>query len=44
LSERAGRSATKEQFIFFNREVTSGIENVETYMFDDVDDIFERPP
>jgi hypothetical protein len=44
LSERAGRSATKEQFIFFNREATSGIEQVETYMFDDVEDLFERPP
>jgi endonuclease/exonuclease/phosphatase family metal-dependent hydrolase len=44
LSDRAGRSATKEQFIFFNREATSGIEQVETYMFDDVDDLFERPP
>jgi hypothetical protein len=44
LSDRAGRSATKEQFIFFNREGTSGIQQVETYMFDDVDDLFERPP
>ena len=44
LSARAGRSATKEQFIFYNREATSGVQHVETYMFDDADDLFERPP
>ena len=45
LSDRVGRSATKEQFIFFNRPATSGLEVVSTYVYDDTkDDRFERPP
>jgi len=44
LSERVGRSATKEQFIFFNRESTSGVNLINSYVYDDTDDYFERPP
>lgn len=44
LSERVGRSNTKEQFIFFNREAKSGVEVVDAYIYDDVQDYFERPP
>jgi endonuclease/exonuclease/phosphatase family metal-dependent hydrolase len=45
LSERVGRSATKEQFIFFNRESTSGVEVVESYVYQDPpEDYFEREP
>jgi hypothetical protein len=45
LSARVGRSATKEQFIFFNREAKSGLEVVNAYVYDDsVGDYFERPP
>ena len=44
LSERVGRSNTKEQFIFFNRESTSGVELVRAYLYGDNDDRFERPP
>ena len=44
LSERVGRSATKEQYIFFNRESTSGIQLVSAYIHNDVTDRFERPP
>jgi len=44
LSGRVGRSATKEQFIFFNREGTSGLEVVDSYLFEDATDLFERPP
>lgn len=44
LSARVGRSATKEQYIFFNREATSGLEVVQTYIYDDINDLFERPP
>lgn len=45
LSERVGRSATKEQYIFFNRESTSGLEVVKAYIYDDSQfDYFERPP
>jgi hypothetical protein len=44
LSERVGRSATKEQYIFFNRESTSGIKLINSYLYDDVQDYFERPP
>jgi len=44
LSERAGRSATKEQYAFFNREATSGVEVVNAYLYEDVPDHFERPP
>lgn len=44
LSERVGRSNTKEQFIFFNREETSGVEVVDSYVYEDPQDLFERPP
>jgi len=45
LSERVGRSATKEQFIFFNREAASGLEVISSSVYDDsVHDYFERPP
>ena len=44
LSERVGRSNTKEQFIFFNREDTSGLEVVDAYIYEDTQDLFERPP
>jgi endonuclease/exonuclease/phosphatase family metal-dependent hydrolase len=44
LSGRVGRSATKEQYIFFNRESTSGLEVVQAYLYDDTQDLFERPP
>jgi len=44
LSSRVGRSATKEQFIFFNRESTSGLQLLDAYIYDDVQDYFERPP
>jgi hypothetical protein len=45
LSARVGRSSTKEQFIFFNRESKSGLEVVNSYVYDDtVADYFERPP
>ncbi|CAF1063854.1 unnamed protein product [Adineta ricciae] len=44
LSPRVGRSATKEQYIFFNRESQSGVEIVESYIYDDIKDLFERPP
>lgn len=44
LSDRVGRSATKEQYIFFNRESTSGVEVVNAYLYEDPDDLFERPP
>lgn len=44
VSDRAGRSATKEQYIFFNRESTSGVQLVKAYLYDDVADLFERPP
>lgn len=44
LSDRVGRSATKEQYIFFNREATSGVEVVDAYLYEDEDDLFERPP
>jgi len=45
LSARVGRSNTKEQFIFFNREAKSGLEVVNSYVYDDtVADYFERPP
>jgi endonuclease/exonuclease/phosphatase family metal-dependent hydrolase len=45
LSARVGRSNTKEQFIFFNRESKSGLEVVNAYVYDDsVADYFERPP
>ena len=44
LSDRVGRSATKEQFIFFNREATSGVECINSYIYEDVQDYFERPP
>ena len=44
LSERVGRSATKEQYIFFNRESTSGIKLINYYLYNDIEDYFERPP
>jgi len=44
LSERVGRSANKEQYIFFNRESTSGVKLINSYLYDDVEDYFERPP
>jgi hypothetical protein len=44
LSERVGRSTTKEQYIFFNRESTSGVKLVNYYLYNDIEDHFERPP
>jgi len=44
LSPRAGRSTTKEQYIFFNREGTSGVQLVDSYMYADPQDLFEREP
>jgi len=44
LSPRVGRSNTKEQFIFFNREAKSGLEVIDSYIYDDSSDYFERPP
>jgi len=45
LSDRVGRSTTKEQYIFFNRASTSGLELVSAAIYDDTEhDYFERPP
>ncbi len=44
LSGRVGRSTAKEQYIFFNRESTSGVQLVNSYIYDDIQDYFERPP
>jgi hypothetical protein len=44
LSPRVGRSNTKEQYIFFNREAKSGLEVVDSYIYEDTQDLFERPP
>ena len=45
ISERAGRSFIKEQYIFFNRPTTSAVELVNAYIYNDTkDDRFERPP
>jgi len=45
LSPRVGRSTTKEQFIIFNRESTSGVTLVSASIYDDSKhDYFERPP
>ena len=44
LSPRAGRSTTKEQYIFFNRESTSGVELMKAYLYEDAPDHFQRPP
>jgi hypothetical protein len=44
LSPRLGNSATKEQYIFFNREATSGVEIVESYTYEDPNNDFEREP
>jgi hypothetical protein len=44
LSDRVGRSSAKEQYIFFNRESTSGIKLINSYLYNDVEDYFERPP
>ncbi|XP_072020775.1 deoxyribonuclease-1-like [Amphiura filiformis] len=42
VSERLGRSSSKEQYAYFYKE--SKVEVIEEYVFDDVDDIFEREP
>ncbi|CAF2777001.1 unnamed protein product [Rotaria sp. Silwood2] len=44
LSPRVGRSTSKEQYIFFNRESTSGVKLINYYLYDDVGNRFERPP
>ncbi len=44
ISPRLGNSATKEQYIFFNREATSGVEIVESYTYEDPNNDFEREP
>ena len=45
LSQRVGRSATKEQFIFFNRAATSGVDLINSYVYNDTQsNYFERPP
>ncbi|CAF1078252.1 unnamed protein product [Rotaria magnacalcarata] len=44
LSGRVGRSTSKEQFIFFNRESTSGVKLIDNYLYDDKSNYFERPP
>jgi len=44
LSPRVGRSNTKEQYIFFNREAKSGLEVVDSYIYEDTQNLFERPP
>lgn len=44
LSERVGRSTSKEQYIFFNRESTSGLKLINYYLYNDHKDYFERPP
>ena len=44
LSPRAGRSENQEQYIFFNRESTSGVQLVNAYLYGDAADDFERPP
>lgn len=44
LSERVGRSSSKEQYIFFNRESTSGVKLINYYLYNDYNDYFERPP
>jgi hypothetical protein len=44
LSERVGRTSAKEQYILFNRESTSGIKLIDSYLYNDVEDYFERPP
>ena len=43
ISERLGRSISKEQYAFLHK--TSTVEVLSTYQFDDsADDIFEREP
>ncbi|CAM4854235.1 unnamed protein product [Rotaria socialis] len=44
LSGRVERSTSKEQFIFFNRESTSGVKLIDNYLYDDKSNYFERPP
>jgi hypothetical protein len=44
LSERVGRSSSKEQYAFFNRESTSGVKLINYYLYNDPEDYFERPP
>ena len=44
LSPRAGRTSKKEQYIFFNRESTSGVELIKSYLYEDTPTHFQRPP
>ncbi|CAF3521983.1 unnamed protein product [Rotaria sp. Silwood1] len=45
LSERVGDSTSKEQYIFFNREATSGLQLLSASVYDDsIYDYFERAP
>jgi len=45
LSPRVGDSTTKEQYVFYNREATSGVQFVGSYVYDDAGhDYFERAP
>ncbi|CAF4301931.1 unnamed protein product [Rotaria socialis] len=44
LSGHVERSTSKEQFIFFNRESTSGVKLIDNYLYDDKSNYFERPP
>lgn len=45
LSERVGDSTSKEQYIFFNREATSGLQLLTASVYDDSSfDYFERAP
>ncbi|CAM4751690.1 unnamed protein product [Rotaria magnacalcarata] len=45
LSERVGDSTSKEQYIFFNREATSGLQLLSASVYDDSRyDYFERAP
>jgi len=44
LSERVGRTSSKEQYIFFNRESISGVKLIDYYLYNDLEDYFERPP
>jgi endonuclease/exonuclease/phosphatase family metal-dependent hydrolase len=42
LSERLGRTSSKEQYAFFYKQSTVGVVNV--YQWPDVNDVFEREP
>ncbi|CAF2774033.1 unnamed protein product [Rotaria sp. Silwood2] len=44
LSAGVGRSTSKEQYIFFNRESASGVKLINSYLYQDTEDRFERPP